>query len=169
MFGICSAGVAEGADYLDVKLLAPFNGIEYEHATHSGLGLSLGLSYFELDKWEFLLVCGGVKKYFKSQPDGFYVAGYPGVWHFRSRSVFKGSATFFAFIGTFGWRGVSGHFTSGVELGGAIMSINQIKTSAGIDPLTGYESTGTSDVGLDIHVGNAGFLPCLQLFLGYAF
>ncbi len=178
---ICGFSVAKGADYLSVKLLVPVNGFEYEHAKPNGLGFSLAMSYLPVEDSKILLVSGGIKKYFKSQPKGFYVAGYPGIWNlsvtqrepfFRfdpetfsyeiKESQFKGSATFFTLIAAIGWRGAWRHFTVSTEVGGGILSLNNIKTS-GIDPWTGSKTT------TDWEIFMTTLMPSLQLSLGYAF
>jgi hypothetical protein len=177
MLSICGFNAAEGTDYLNLKLLIPVNGLEYEHASPNGVGFSLAASYLPLDEVKILMLSGGIKKYFKNKPKGFYVAGYPGIWNFNVKtkepffdpetfeikeSEFKGSATFFTFIAAIGWRGAWKHFTLATELGGGILSLSKIETT-GINPLTDEKTTDKWKIGF------TGFYPSLQLSLGYAF
>ena len=179
--GVAGLSPAEGADYLSAKAFIVIPSLEYEHATPSGLGFSFAVSYLPIEDVRLLSITGGIKKYFKSKPKGFFVAGYPGIWNeditqtqmfpqydaqthrteFKE-SEFKGSATFFTLMGTIGWRGAWKHFTVAAELGGGILSVGNIKTS-GTDPWTGLRTT--SDYG----TGGGGLFPVVQLALGYAF
>ena len=180
-----SAGWGEGADYVNLKLLVPVDGLEYEHVTPAGLGLSLAVTYIPTTDFHWSYAQAGVKKYLGGDIHGFFLGGYAGagkasantylgyvtydtygtyripVWN---QVVTKGSASFASFLATFGYRGAWGHFTLLAELGAGVVTIGQIKTSSTEkNPLTGRPFSDTYDLSL------GGILPCLQLGLGYRF
>jgi hypothetical protein len=182
-----SPGLAAGdlADnFVNLKVLFPVNGLEYEHVFPNGIGLSVAGSYLNAevddsgsdddltantDKQytaKYTTFGGGIKKYIGDHRM-FYVAAYPnflGIKLSQEEAGYteEGSLSVFSFMGALGWRGVLGHFTLGGELGGGYLGLKDI-TLTGTDPDTRRPVEDT----YDISVGEAG--PTVQLYLGYAF
>jgi hypothetical protein len=179
----CASGLssAQAADYLNIKAIFPTNGLEYEHVSTGGLGLSVTGSYLPLPDSKFELVGVGIKKYFGQGNSRFFIAAYP-QWmrmtltdsHMNydldpetylltySEAKATGSVSAFSMMGTFGFRGAWKHFNLAIELGAGYANLGTLSLSA-IDPVT------SQSVNWDTDVGFTGFLPALQLSFGYAF
>jgi len=185
-----AAGRAEGKlanNFVDVKLLFPVNGLEYEHVFSNAIGVSIAGSYLSVtvevnnddsDDAEddvpsgkekvnvrYTTFGGGIKKYFGDHRTfylGAYVNGVRGkAKHEETVVTGEGSLNVMTVLGAVGGRGVLGHFTFGGEIGGGYLGFKDIS-------YWGTDDDGeTTKETLDLPNLSVG--PMAQVYLGYAF